>query len=125
MSSKTVIRKEYLAIRKNLVQERRTEACLAATKKLLEVVSGLSCILSFASKEQEIDLWPLNKELAREKRLLLPKMVSESEILPFQVKDLNKELVSQSDWDVLEPNPKLCKKIADLSWRKVSDVNVL
>lgn len=112
MSSKAIIREKYIAIRENLPKERRLEASLAATKQLLKVVSGFGCIISFASKKEEIDLWPLNKELARQERLLLPRMVSGSEILPFQVKDLDQELVLHYKWKVLEPNPEVCKEIS-------------
>lgn len=112
MNSKATIREKYIAIRENLPKERRLEASLAATKQLLKVVSGFGCIISFASKKEEIDLWPLNKELARQERLILPRMVSGSEILPFQVKNLDQELVLHHKWKVLEPNPEVCKEIS-------------
>ncbi|MDN3509619.1 MAG: 5-formyltetrahydrofolate cyclo-ligase [Candidatus Neptunochlamydia sp.] len=112
MSFKATIREKYIAIIENLSEERRLEASLAAIKQLLKIVSEFDRIISFASKEKEINLWPLNKQLAEEERLLLPRMVSSSEILPFQVKKLDQELVMHHQWKVLEPNPELCKEIS-------------
>ncbi|MCB1072301.1 MAG: 5-formyltetrahydrofolate cyclo-ligase [Chlamydiales bacterium] len=111
MNSKATIREKYIAIREELSEERRLQASLAATKQLLKLLSGFGQIISFASKDEEINLWPLNKQLATEGRLLLPRMVSGSEIVPFQVKNLDQELVLHPKWNVLEPNPKLCKEV--------------
>ena len=112
MSSKAAIREKFIAIREGLSKERRKEASESATKQLLKVLSGFTRILSFSSKEEEINLWTLNEILAKEGRLLLPRMVSGSKILPLQVKALDKELILHSKWKVLEPNPELCKEIA-------------
>ncbi|MDJ0652257.1 MAG: 5-formyltetrahydrofolate cyclo-ligase [Simkaniaceae bacterium] len=112
MRSKIAIREKYSAIRKKLSKERRLEASHAATKQLLKVMSGFNHIISFASKEEELNLWPLNKQLADEKRLLLPRMISDAEILPFQVKDIDQELVLHQKWRILEPNPEVCKKVS-------------
>ncbi|QVL57813.1 MAG: 5-formyltetrahydrofolate cyclo-ligase [Simkaniaceae bacterium] len=112
MKSKGAIREKFIARREALSKERRKEASEEATKHLIKVLSGFTMVLSFASKEEEINLWPLNEILAKEGRLLLPKMISGTKILPFQVKALDKELVFHSKWKVLEPSAELCKEIA-------------
>ena len=55
------------------------------------------------AKESEIDLWPLNKKLAQEGRLLLPRLIHH-EIIPFYVKET--EHLIKSEWGVFEPNPQ-------------------
>lgn len=113
MSSKKAIREKYIAIREKLSKGRREEASIAATKKLLTVLSRFTHIISFASKEDEINLWPLNEQLALKQHLILPRMISGSEISPFQVSHIDEELVLHPQWKVLEPNPKLCKQVAE------------
>ena len=76
------------------------------------MLSGFSTILSFASKEKEINLWPLNETLAKEGRLSLPKMVEGSKITPFHIDNLDKQLVLHSKWKVLEPNSEHCKEVS-------------
>lgn len=110
MNSKRAIREKYIALRRDLSDKRRREASLGATEKLLTILSGREKVLSFASKEEEINLWPLNERLAKEKRLLLPRMVSELKLAPFHVEDLECELVSHQRWNILEPDPTVCQE---------------
>ncbi len=107
MSCKARMREGSIAKRKALSNKRREEAALLATKKLLEKLVGFSHVLSFASKPEEINLWPLNQILAKEGRLLLPRLTSEGLLVPYSVKDLEKELLLHPKWKVFEPNPEL------------------
>ncbi|WP_194847748.1 5-formyltetrahydrofolate cyclo-ligase [Candidatus Neptunochlamydia vexilliferae] len=108
MSCKANMRGALIEKRKALSKKRREEAAFLATRKLLEELVGFSHVLSFASKPEEINLWPLNEVLAKEGRLLLPRLISEDTFYPYAVKDLDKGLVPHHKWKVFEPNPELC-----------------
>ena len=107
MSCKAEIRKVFLDTRHNLSSVRREEAKSKALKTLLGKLKGFSHVLSFASLPEEIDLWPLNQELATRKRLLLPRLVTSTEILPFAVSSFD-HLLPHPTWSILEPDPALC-----------------
>ena len=64
-------------------------------------------VLSFASKEEEIDLWQINKLLLEENRLLLSKVVGDH-LDCYKVSSL--EGLILSPYSILEPDPSLCKK---------------
>lgn len=111
MDSKSELREYYKNLRKKLPIERREEAEKAATEKLYEVAKTASLILSFASKDDELNLWPFNQKLCCENRLLLPRLESETIITPYLVTDIERELVMNKKWHVLEPDPNQCQKI--------------
>ena len=112
MSSRREIREKYIAIRKTLSNERRLEASLSAQCFLLKIIAPFSRILSFSSKKEEINLWSFNQQIAQEGRLLLPRIMSSSEFVPFQVNQCDRELVLHSRWKILEPDPWLCKEVS-------------
>ena len=92
MKSKEETRAKFQKIRESLSPSRRREARQNATDTLYGKLSGKGLVLSFASKSEEIDLWPLNKRLADENRLVLPRLTSDTEITPFIVDNID-ELV--------------------------------
>ena len=108
-SSKKALRKTFVSIRKALSEKRREEGSRHALDYLLKRLAQCPWVLSFASHREEISLWPLNRILAREERLLLPK-VYEIALIPYRVKDLEKELAPHPKWAILEPIPALCEK---------------
>ncbi|MGE0198937.1 MAG: 5-formyltetrahydrofolate cyclo-ligase [Simkaniaceae bacterium] len=110
--SKEEIRKKMLHVRRMLSEERRLEAQHQVLQVLYPQLQTFSWILSFANKEEEINLWPLNSKLAKEGRLLFPRLVSPVELLPFAVKDFEHELVMNTHWKVLEPHPDRCPLVA-------------
>ncbi len=112
MNSKSEIRRAFIKKREAISKERREKASLAAEEKLLERLSTYSHILSFASKKEEINLSPLNEILAKEGRLLLPRLISETKMAPFQVKAPDQQLILHPKWKVFEPDPKQCPKIS-------------
>lgn len=120
MSCKAKVRKIFLDRRHNLSSARREEAKSKALKTLSEKLKGFLHVLSFASMTEEIDLWPLNQELVKEKRLLLPRLTTSTKILPFAVSSLD-HLLLHPNWNVLEPDPALC---SEYSLEKVSAVLV-
>ncbi|HSW73355.1 MAG TPA: 5-formyltetrahydrofolate cyclo-ligase [Chlamydiales bacterium] len=95
---KNNLRKEYLKIRETLSQKRRKEASL----KAMELLTQDLPILSFASFKNEIDLWPLNHELAKRRQLLLPKMTKEG-LTIYWVDDIQKLIPTNNG--LLEPDP--------------------
>jgi len=98
---KNNLRKEYLKIRESLTSTRRQEASLKAMALLTEDLP----ILSFASFKNEIDLWPLNHELAKRGQLLLPKMTKEG-LTIYWVDDIQKLRLNHG---LLEPDPNTSK----------------
>ncbi|MCP5505483.1 MAG: 5-formyltetrahydrofolate cyclo-ligase [Chlamydiales bacterium] len=112
MDSKEILREHYRKIRKEITEERREEARDEAAKKLYERIGEAKRVLSFASKEEEIDLWPLNDKLAKENRLLLPHLGTDANIAPYLVAELDTQLIMQEKWHVLEPDPKRCPRVA-------------
>jgi|JI10StandDraft_1071094.scaffolds.fasta_scaffold22850_3 5-formyltetrahydrofolate cyclo-ligase len=112
MDSKAQLREHFKTLRKEISKERRDEAQKRAFEKLYNRTLEASFILSFASKEEEINLWPLNEKLVKENRLLLPRLDSETKLTPYQVTNLEKNLIFHEKWHILEPDPKQCKKIS-------------
>ena len=112
MKAKGEMRGELLQLRLKIPKERRQETRSGLVEKLYPVLCSFPNILSFASKEQEIDLWPLNSTLANEGRLLLPRLVSTTEMVAFVVRNLTLDLEIHPKWRVFEPNPDRCLAIA-------------
>ncbi|NGX62711.1 MAG: 5-formyltetrahydrofolate cyclo-ligase [Candidatus Anoxychlamydiales bacterium] len=103
---KNDIRKKYIIIRNEISTIRRS----IAAKKALKILNlNFSNILSFASKPKEINLWLLNKKLALENRLFLPKVKSD-DLEVYEVTDLDNQLI-KGRFNILEPDPNKCKKI--------------
>ena len=98
-------------IRQEIDPRRRKEASELAYEKLKLLTQKAGFILSFASFGSEIDLWPYNKFLAEEGRLVLPRIADE-ELHLYQIQDFN-HLESRT-WGVQEPIPSLCC-LVDLS----------
>jgi 5-formyltetrahydrofolate cyclo-ligase len=86
--------------------ERRREASQLLFSSLLPQLGRFKCILSFQSLFDEIDTSLINIQLAKEKRLLLPKICGNS-LLAYHVNDPLKELES-NPWNLCEPNPSFC-----------------
>jgi 5-formyltetrahydrofolate cyclo-ligase len=95
-SSKEALRLQFHTIRAQIASPRRHDASI----QLLNLLYLKGMVASFASFGDEIDLWRLNEELARQGRLLLPKVVGqELHFCPVaQLKDLK-----LSAWGILEP----------------------
>jgi len=107
MNRKHELRRLLIERRLDISPKRRNEAREQLLQKLLPRLESFNHVLSFASKEEEIDLWPLNAELAKEKRLFLTKVV-DSVLIPFQVMDLDKDLEETGRWKIKEPISDRC-----------------
>ena len=97
--------------RKKVTKKHRSWAREDLYNELLPVLALFPAVLSFASTEKEIDLWPINEVLAKEKKLLLPR-VEGDEIVPYFVTDIENGL-KLSKRKILEPDPARCER-ADL-----------
>lgn len=98
---KNSVRREYLKIREAVSSKRRKEASL----KALDFLTDNLPILSFASFKNEIDFWPLNHELAKRGKLLLPKMTEGG--LAIYWTEIESLVKTKSG--LLEPDPKNSK----------------
>lgn len=99
--TKQETRRHFLNSRKELSFLRREEASFRALDILYPLLQTFDKVFSFASHEDEIDLWPLNCLLAQELRLLLPKIVGNN-IVACAV-NLDDELVVNEKFQLLEP----------------------
>lgn len=70
---KIALRRHFKRIRQDIPLSRQTQASIDACASLYNQSKHCSLILSFASFGTEINLWPLNEQLAKEKRLALPR----------------------------------------------------
>ncbi len=108
MDLKHNLRRTLLKRRLAIPHSRRRAASLDLLRTALPKLSGFTTILSFASKEEEINLGPLNQKLAEEGRLLLPK-IDEGRIVPYLVTNLEEGLEQHPTFHVKEPNPRHCR----------------
>ncbi len=97
-------------VRKAIPVERRQEASTRLLSQLYPTLQSYRSVLSFASKSDEIDLWAINRKLAEEKRLLLPKIVGDV-LEIFAIEDFETQLCP-SLFSILEPIPERCQRIS-------------
>lgn len=100
--SKIEIREVLAEKRRQVPLFRRLEASSLLLEQLIQVAQNHPLILSFASRGDEIDLWPFNEWLLEHGKLVLPKLV-QNEIKLFQVRDFAQ--LFPSKWNILEPGP--------------------
>jgi 5-formyltetrahydrofolate cyclo-ligase len=106
MKDKKQLRLFFLSKRRELSFERREKAKMDALETLAPLLLSFETVLSFASAPEEIDLWPLNHLLAKEKRLALPKRTLEG-LHYYRVENFEQQL-RREKWNVLEPIPEKC-----------------
>lgn len=99
----------FESIRRKLSFERREEASKTSCEFFLSFIPHNTLVLSFASINNEINLWPLNEELAKRKQLVLPRVEKEHLDL-FFVEKISSLIPNR--WNILEPNPAICEPIA-------------
>lgn len=88
--------------------ERRTKASEEARKKCIELALDARFVLSFSSLENEINLFELNKILANQGKLVLPRVYGNS-LRVYHVKDI--EHVEIGKWGIYEPSLSYCVEI--------------
>lgn len=109
-TQKQILRKKFLTISQELPSLRRDEAAQKLSYFLLPLLDNYTHILSFASLPNEIDTSLLNKILAEQGRLLLPKL-SGTELKVFAVTNLEKQL-QQGSFNIMEPITSQCEEIS-------------
>jgi 5-formyltetrahydrofolate cyclo-ligase len=108
MNKKEHLRKLYLEKRKNISLERRQEAEHDIVKRLYSLLKRYARVLSFSSLKEEINLWPLNELLCKEKKLLLPR-VEKDHLVIYPVEQLTTLIPSKIG--ILEPDPRLASPL--------------
>jgi len=103
---KSTLRLQTKELLKSLTWNRRQAASYLAVMKLKERLGSYKHVLSFTSFGTEIDLWPLNAILAKEKRLCLPHYSGKL----FSVESLS--YLHPGPKPNLEPDPSKCQEIA-------------
>lgn len=102
------LRLQFLVLREAISETRRKQASIDLTNFLEEKLKKFQAILSFCPKFPEIDLSLINEDLAKQNKLLLPK-VQHEHLEIYHVNDLKNQL-APSKWGVLEPIPEKCQK---------------
>lgn len=111
-NTKPELRASLKKQRADIPNKRKAEASSQCVRFFKRHLSSFQKVLSFAPMTEEIDLWPLNQELAKQGKLLLPRVV-DNELWIFPVNDLEKDL-QRSSYGILEPEQNEMKRI-DLS----------
>lgn len=107
---KEAFREKYKKIRNNLSEERKKNGAILSFSFLQKKIKKYKSVLSFASKKNEIDVWNINKILEKEQRLYLTK-IDKGNLLIYKVDDIEKDLILNKQFYLLEPNPKTCKEV--------------
>lgn len=106
---KQFIRKELIKIRSEISDTRKKEAAHNAYLKLKKKLNSFKNILSFYSIKNEININQLNQDLAKEHRLLLPK-IEDVGLSAHRVTQLDQ--LHLSSFGLLEPHPNFSIPIA-------------
>lgn len=106
---KSLLRSHWLQVRQAIPEERRLEASRALINVLKDILSGNKLILSYASFKDELDTTFINEKLAKENRLVLPR-IDGFNLSLFQVENLDTQLEKRLQY-FREPDPSLCKAI--------------
>jgi 5-formyltetrahydrofolate cyclo-ligase len=106
MVQKDELRNHFLSKRKQIPLERREQASQLSFTLLQQWLQDFSPhkhtpILSFAPFKDEIDIWPLNRWILKERTLLLPRL-HENDLHIYRVGSLQD--LKPSPWGILEPD---------------------
>lgn len=111
---KSQLRKHYLNILKNIPISRSDHAAQQAISSLINkyIPPNQSFVLSFYSMtdRHEIDLSQFNQDLAKQQRLVLPR-VNSNQMDCYYVPDLSDHYLIKSKFGIYEPNPDYCRLI--------------
>jgi 5-formyltetrahydrofolate cyclo-ligase len=115
IADKKATRSRVLALRDALTSEERNSKTAAISERLvaLQAFVEAGTIAAYASFATEFDTGPFLKQvLARNKRLVLPRVDRDSKRIQFHfVTDLDRSLIP-GPWGIREPDPTQCR-IAD------------
>lgn len=109
---KKLLRSIMKKSRAEVPQSRRINAALHANDHLIETFKSHPLVLSYSSFGDEFCTLDINKTLAKENKLALPRVVGQ-DIKVYIVKDLDEDLV-KNKWGIMEPDPK-CSEEACLT----------
>lgn len=100
LNNKKLLRKHYIDLISKLPIDRKKEASKNACLALERLSKQAKLIASFTPLKDELDIWPFNDLMMKEKKLLLP-AVTGKDLAFFNVEDRSELILSQ--WNVLEP----------------------
>lgn len=109
VTNKASLRRLLRLQRQTLSPTRQQEAAESAEKAISKRLAGCKLVLSYSSINEELDTKALNTNLAKEGRLVLPRVDGEGLRL-YKVTDPEAQLVA-GNWDLAEPNPELCEEV--------------
>lgn len=112
MNLKNDLRKVLKRKRLSISLKRREEAKKRAFNELYPYLKSFNMVLSFSPLSEEIDLCPLNMQLAGEGRLTLPVCEENGDLIPYLVSNLRNELQINPKTGVYEPIQGECKKLS-------------
>lgn len=98
-------RRRLKKVRQELDPQRREWASAQACRQLSQWCNTARLVLSFASFASEIDLWPFNRALAREGRLVLPRL-EKNHLRLFRLSDIS--YLESHPKGLLEPQASHC-----------------
>jgi len=100
--TKAELRSYYLKILDGMNSTERSDSGKTLLAALVPLLPLEGLILSFAPLQSEIDLWPQNRELASQRRLVLPRLEN-GEIVLYRIDALSKLIASRLG--IREPDP--------------------
>lgn len=103
---KSKVRKKLLEDRNAIPLVKKKEASSQACSFFLTYTESFNTVVSFAAMDQEINLDSLNKLLAQQKKLILPR-ISHDHLKLYKVEQL-KTLVGHT---LRQPDPNLCEEV--------------
>ena len=113
ISDKDKLRIHFKKIRKELSLIRKLEAKAKALHILQNKAAKYANILSFAPLPFEIDIWDINKLLAKQKKLLLPKILNNN-LHIFKIDNIAHQLSKNPPFFIYEPIEENSMEILDL-----------
>lgn len=105
---KRALRKHLIAMRDNMSLDRRLEGSLRCSAFLKEKLKNSASVISYASRDKEINIWDFNLTVCSWGKLILPR-VEDSHLVLYRVNDIEKDM-QRSSLNILEPNPEKCRK---------------
>jgi 5-formyltetrahydrofolate cyclo-ligase len=103
------LRLHHKTIRAQISEQRCRQAHAEGHRFLSEKLRNVGDVASYASFGEEFDLWQLNRQLAAEGRLILPRV--EGRMLGlYKVSCFASQLI-RSAWGILEPDPTRTERI--------------
>lgn len=110
MRTKQELRRYYLKLRASLSESSRFEQSQALQKKIFQFLPRRGSVASYCAIGNEVDLMPLNRSLAKDKRLVLPYTHKDFSLTLYEISNLDQNL-SVDEKGISAPDPDLCDSV--------------